>query len=147
MLLRGSPWRGDGRSKVCYGRGTKRAVPGGGCRPALRCSVLAGEERAADREVTLVAADADAVQARGDYPAAGGGLVVAQVLVGQLECDPLALAGSKGYLLEALELVRRLAGGGGVGELQLCDLGVRPVTAVDDGDRGRGLLRRRVNLE
>src|SRR6516162_2656861 len=105
------------------------------------------EERRADREVALAAADADVVLAGGDGPAAGGGLVVAHVLAGELEVEPLAVPGGEGDLLEALELVGRLADAWGVGEVELGDLGPGALPGVGDGDVGGGAVRIGVDLQ
>src|SRR5216683_1763595 len=90
-------------------------------RPGTALPRSVRKERCAESEVAFVAADADAVLAGSDGPAAGG-LVVADVLAGELEVDLLAVPGGEGDLLEAFELVGRLAGGGGVGEVELGDL-------------------------
>src|SRR5580700_3441984 len=79
-------------------------------------------------------ADADAVPARSGYPPARGALVVAHVLAGDAEGEPLALPSGQGDLLEPLELERRLACRGRVGEIQLGDLGPGRVSGVGDGD-------------
>src|SRR5581483_7546345 len=116
-----------------------------------RLAQLAGgyRERAGQRQARAGVADLDAVVAGAGRPRVGGGIPVLEVLLGQRERDGGGGSGGEVDPLEALELKRRLAGGGRVGHVELCD--VRAGAGAGVGDRGgdgrRAARGQRAHLE
>ena len=76
-------------------------------------------------QVPAARTDGDASRPPGDLPALGDDVPVGEVVAGERERDGLRLAGVQPYGVEALQVVRRLVGGGGRRGVQLHDLPMR----------------------
>ena len=76
-------------------------------------------------QVPAARTDGDASRPPGDLPALGDDVPVGEVVAGERERDRLGLARVQPDGVEALQVVRRLVGGGGRRGVQLHDLPMR----------------------